>query len=581
MISISDPIKDTKQCEYYLAMARSGYYANAYDEPGYWAGKGAELLGLSGPVTQEVLQNLFDGFSPDGQTKLVQNAGSPDRQRAIDMAATPPKSFAVYLAMASPETRNTLWRLHREAVQVGREYLEEQAGLTRRGQGGKIIEPASMVFACFDHETSRANDPLPHTHLLAIHLAVREDGTTGTLYNHELYVHRAKADMIYKVHLALGLMVELGLKVEEEGHGFRIVGVPKEVCDVFSKRRAEVLDYLDEHGLSGPQAASIAAVKTRSAKEHIPREELFAEWQRIGRTLGWGPEEAAKLSRETKVRKLAAKYAHLLEPAAEPERSGNRSSEGRTLELSEAKPPEASKPGGRVVEASSTESGLSMNPRAKEQEDRSHFNHVQLKGPQVARERPKSENDKAWSSYDGREEASFGQGSMDGGADGKISTKDTWQTRKKSSLFQQVSRGNYMLKHARWGDVLWKVNLGIVEIRIQKKRLFRDSPSLNPASELAAPAIRIVPWRIKLFEKTSGQKRQEPKLLWKKALLLGELRLEREKLFHDAPWWSPIKNLEHTRLKVGLRSSEIPESAKKTKVKSEDGTQSQGITQSM
>ncbi len=50
MISISDPIKDTKQCRYYLAMARSGYYANAHDEPGYWAGRGAELLGLKGSV---------------------------------------------------------------------------------------------------------------------------------------------------------------------------------------------------------------------------------------------------------------------------------------------------------------------------------------------------------------------------------------------------------------------------------------------------------------------------------------------------------------------------------------------------
>ena len=73
-------------------MARTDYYANLYDEPGHWAGKGAERLGFRGQVEAKVLQNGFDGYSPDGTTKLVQNAESPDRQRAIDMVMTPPKS---------------------------------------------------------------------------------------------------------------------------------------------------------------------------------------------------------------------------------------------------------------------------------------------------------------------------------------------------------------------------------------------------------------------------------------------------------------------------------------------------------
>jgi conjugative relaxase-like TrwC/TraI family protein len=167
--------------------------------------------------------------------------------------------------------------------------LEEKAGLTRRGQGGQRIEPAAMVFACFDHYTSRANDPNLHTHLVALNVVVREDGTTGALHNTGLFDHRAEADMIYKVHFALGLMLEMGLQVEEEGHGFRIVGVPKELCDVFSKRRAQILEYLDENGLSGAAAASIAAVATRPAKQHITRENLIAECHRIGRALGWGP----------------------------------------------------------------------------------------------------------------------------------------------------------------------------------------------------------------------------------------------------------------------------------------------------
>ena len=574
MFSISAPIKDTKQCRYYLDMARSGYYANAHDEPGYWAGKGAERLGLKGPVTQEVLQRLFDGFSPDGQTKLVQNAGSPNRQRAIDLAVTPPKSFAVYWAMAAPSERITLWRLHHEGVDAAREYLEEQAGLTRRGQGGKKIEPAAMIFACFDHYTSRANDPNPHTHLLAMNVVVRQDGTTGALHNEGLYDHRAKADMIYKVHLALGLTLELGLQVEEEGHGFRIVGVPKEVCDVFSKRRAEILEYMEENHLSGAAAASLAAVTTRAAKQHIPQEELFAEWHRIGRAMGWGPEEAAKLSREKKVRDLTSKYAHFLKPDAESEPQGKRSSGFRTGEHSKASPP--------GHEAKPTDSGMSKQSDGPKQSERDESERRHSSDSRDHRERTTSQDGHTWSSYAGPGGGAHDNGAGDNKADATDSAKSAWQARKKSSLFRQVTRGNFVLKHARWGDILWKVNLGIVEIRIQKKRLFRKSPGWNPASEIAAPAVRVIPWRIKLFEKTPLHKRKQPELLWKKAFLLGELRLQRERICHDAPWWSPIKNREYLRLKVGWRSSEIPESEKKKRQsQSKDGSQSQGTSQSL
>ncbi len=162
MISISAPIKDSNRTQYYLEMARTDYYANRYEKPGYWAGKGAELLGLSGPVYPEVLQNLFDGFSPDGKTKLVQNAGSPDRQKAIDLTPAPPKPFSVYWAMASPEERIILERIHDEAVQAAREFLEEKAGFTRRGHGGKEIEPSGRSQAKTSKKVSKNCYQLKH-----------------------------------------------------------------------------------------------------------------------------------------------------------------------------------------------------------------------------------------------------------------------------------------------------------------------------------------------------------------------------------------------------------------------------------
>ncbi len=267
MISWSPPIKNSQQCQYYQDMTRSDYYANRYEQAGYRTGEGAKLLGLSGPVRTKELQNLFDGFSPDGKTKLVQNAGSPDRQKALDFVPSPDKSFSVYWAMADHKERAKIERIHDEAVQAVADFFQENAAFTRRGKGGAKVEPVALVIACFTHGTLRAMDMQIHTHKLIINIGIRSDGTTGALHNHQLFELRKQADVVYQAHLALGLRMELGLKLEAKGHSFRIKDVPKEVCDFFSKRRAEILEYMKAHGLEGPAASNLAALAPMKPKE--------------------------------------------------------------------------------------------------------------------------------------------------------------------------------------------------------------------------------------------------------------------------------------------------------------------------
>jgi conjugative relaxase-like TrwC/TraI family protein len=92
MISYSQPIEDSQQCQYYLDMTQSDYYANRYEQAGYWAGQDPECLGLRGPVQGKQFQNLFDGFTPDGKTNLVRNAGRRDRQKALESGPNLDKS---------------------------------------------------------------------------------------------------------------------------------------------------------------------------------------------------------------------------------------------------------------------------------------------------------------------------------------------------------------------------------------------------------------------------------------------------------------------------------------------------------
>ena len=511
MISSSKPIKNSQQCQYYLEMTQSDYYANRYEKPGYWAGKGTPFLGLSGAVDGTHLQNLFDGFSPDGKSKLVQNAGSPNRQKGLDLVPAPDKSVSTYWAMADPEEHHIIQREHDDAVQAVADFFQENAAFTRRGKGGARVEQVGLVIACFTHCTSRALDPQLHTHMVILNIGIRSDGTTGALHNHELFELRKQADMVYQTHFALGLRMHLGLSLEANGQAFRIAGVPKEVCEFFSKRRSEILEYMKVHDLVGAAGASAAALETRPKKQHVAQKELFKMWHRVGNSLGWGPEQARELTQNKQVQRIMSRIP---EPMASEPYSGPSSQPQRE----------------RTAGLNDDEVGVQYQnwkwEKADPNQKQSEWHRTQ---------------------------------SVPNGED------DTHSERSQAKTFKRVSKNCYQLNHRRWGNILWRVNLGIVEIRVQMRKALPQAPGLNPASKIEFPAVRIVPWKISLFDSVPAHKRPKPRVLWKKSFLFAELRLQEQQVAPNTPAWSPGQKVKLPRLKFGWKSSNSTTSNDKKK----------------
>jgi conjugative relaxase-like TrwC/TraI family protein len=445
-------IKTSGQVDYYLNVCEADYYANESEQPGYWLGKGATILGLEGPVKREVLKNLFEGFDPSGEKALVQNAGKRDRQKALDFAVSLPKKVSVYWAMSDEPERKRIERIIREAMEVTANFLEDQAGLTRRGKSGMTVEKAAIVTACFFHIASRASDPHLHTHMVIVNLAARSDSTFGALHNFRFFELRRKADQIFNAHVALGLRFELGLRIEPEGESFGIPDVPQKLCDFFSKRRAQIKALMSERGLTYAKDSFVAAIETRAAKKHERPEELLARWQKEGRENGWGPEQARKIPRDSEMLK---KVSAIRTKAFD--------------EFQKAEPQEELEPWARLIES-------------------------------------------------------------------------------------KRGKNAYVLKHRRWGNILWKKDFGIFEIRVQMREPFSKAWGLNPASKVKVPSIRIVPWRIKLFEPLPPHKRPRPKVLWQKNLILADLKLENTQLFPWVPRWSPLQKAMFPRLKLRRKS---------------------------
>ena len=287
MLSIALPMHGVGHANYYLDLAQKDYYTAEGNDPGTWFGRGAAKLGLQGVVDSRPYERALLGRSPDGQHDLVQNAGDPRRQTAWDLTFSAPKSVSVLWALASDDVREKIEAAHRQAVETALTFLEQTTGLTRRGQGGKRMEKADLVFALFPHFSSRALDPQIHTHALLINLAVRQDGTTGALWSMEFFRAKLAAGAMYQVGFAAGLREGLGLVTEPARIGFQVAGVPKHVCRGFSQRGEAIRAILDERGNHDARTAKQVTLDTRPGKHNVRRDQLTASWHSRAEAMGF------------------------------------------------------------------------------------------------------------------------------------------------------------------------------------------------------------------------------------------------------------------------------------------------------
>ncbi|MAD53148.1 MULTISPECIES: MobF family relaxase [unclassified Idiomarina] len=292
--------KINNEGKYYLDLAREDYYVNGGEPDGIWGGAGAIILGLKGKVEKDQFKKILKGFSPCGKNSLCQNPGD-DHTPGWDLTFNAPKSVSVLWAAASSKTRQQIQAAQLLAVREALSLLEEYAAFTRRGHGGNEREKVEgLIAATFEHSTSREVDPHLHTHAIVANLAPREDGSWGTLDSRTVMLWQKAAGMIYKVSLADSIR-NMGFETELDGETFHIRGIPKSVCEHFSKRSAQIVDALKERGIKNRSSVSgdIASLSTREAKGEINRAELLKKWQTELSSLGLAQQNISKLKENT------------------------------------------------------------------------------------------------------------------------------------------------------------------------------------------------------------------------------------------------------------------------------------------
>ena len=304
MLSIGALASAAQGASYY---ERDGYYAKddpEHREASAWAGKGAEELGLKGPVDPETFRAVLEGKVSDGSGTELGRRGKDGEilhRPGRDLTFSAPKSVSIE-ALVGGDDR--IVDAHDRAVAATLAWVETNAAETRMkdpGSGpGQVPDTGKMarvgnqkiVAATFRHDTSRNLDPQLHTHAVLANMVKGADGKWRSMANEGLYAKQKLIGMLYRNELAAGL-ARLGYGIEKthaDGR-FEIAGVPREAIETFSTRRAEIEAAMEARGLGAsadnPRLAERAALMTRAAKRDIDRGELSGVWRRQAADLGF------------------------------------------------------------------------------------------------------------------------------------------------------------------------------------------------------------------------------------------------------------------------------------------------------
>jgi conjugative relaxase-like TrwC/TraI family protein len=496
MLSLSLPMRGGGSGDYYLKLAQQDYYTKSLGPPGEWFGKGAEELRLRGRVEAVPLKNLLEGKSPDGTKTLVQIQEWKDRERQSgwDMTFSAPKSVSVLWSQSSQKVRARIEAAHRTAVKKALTFLEKEAGITRRGQGGKVWERAKVVFALFQHGTSRANDPQLHTHAVLVNLSIREDGTTGALRSKGFFDNKMAAGAMYQLELASQLRQEMNLQVVPEKVAFRVEGVPQDLCRQFSTRRRHIEKVIQKEGDHSAEFAKIAAVLTRPSKNEEPAEVLFSKWVRVGESFGWGPEQAKRLVEEA---------LHQEQPKKRARTSIDEKTIISLLKQAKEQEQEERRERAQNQSGAGNQRGAGNSQRAGQNEQ------SQNKGDftnqfEEAREKSRS---KPYFRFESR--LLFPRAPL-------------WSPFKNWRIAVPVLGENK--PKGWWGKVRWKVETPLGQLQWRDKYLFPNAPEWSPLKHFAIP-------RLVLRQDTEWKWREN---LWKKNTTFGQLQLRWKALFPHA-----------------------------------------------
>jgi conjugative relaxase-like TrwC/TraI family protein len=248
-------------------------------EPGIWAGRGAERLGLHGPVQRSQFVALLRNENPTTGKRLTARMNTnrqedgeavSNRQVGYGLVFGVPKSLSIYLAITGDQV---VERIARSAVDETMGAMEsEMQCKVRKGGQYEDRRTGELLYSKFFHRDSRPinglSDPHWHVHCF-IHNAtfdpVEERWKAGQFRG--LIADKGYFQEYFHTLLAQRLM-ESGYRLRRTDRGWHqweMACITDREIELFSKRH-ELIDTLSEERGSTPEEERRIAHQERDCK---------------------------------------------------------------------------------------------------------------------------------------------------------------------------------------------------------------------------------------------------------------------------------------------------------------------------
>ena len=247
-------------------------------------------------IKPEHFEKLCAAHHPITGEPLLKQHGENHRA-GTDFAFAPPKSFSALWAVASPEMRLVLESINQQAVRTGLDHLNEQA-ITRLGKQGQDKVKSPFAAVSFQHGSNRDGEPQHHLHNAILNLT-KVNGEWKTLEPRELFKWQTASDALYQAELIARLKSQFpGIDVtfSANGHSFEINGVPDDLVQHWSGRRAEMVAKAQAEGISIDDAGGMDRMNflTRKAKGDV-LEDPHVSWAKDAESFDFSTKESIAL----------------------------------------------------------------------------------------------------------------------------------------------------------------------------------------------------------------------------------------------------------------------------------------------
>lgn len=275
-------IQQTSSAQARSYYSTADYFTEGQELQGVWRGKGAEMLGLSGPIQQHDWDSLCENRDPRTGNQLT--ARQNDQRRVgWDFNFSVPKSVSLLYGLSNDD--RILDAFAKSVDETMADIESEIQTRVRKGKKDTDRVTGNLVAGRFAHFTSRPVDGVPDPQLHA-HVFVQNITFDGEEQRWKAaQIGSIKRDANYFNALMHGRfaarLVSLGLPVERTAKGWELTGLSDPaMLQKFSRRTQQIDAAAERMGITDPEEKAGLGAITRDGKvKHLGMDELRSTWR--------------------------------------------------------------------------------------------------------------------------------------------------------------------------------------------------------------------------------------------------------------------------------------------------------------